>query len=238
MRDRRKISGVFVLMLVLAFPFARLFHEHQPNLTEPVLFIGTGNGPTLPELVGTPFKDIQAESRIFIDNEFSGLETNVIIGGFAEWVRATNGLIDFHVQPKGTWEFGDGLPDGNLSELKSSSDKVCSKDIYVVRLSSKSAVIRMIEKNTSTELAGYAHPGCDVKFILLVADRLRSELDFRTATIHEIGHMLGLQHFAVPGITVMYPNLGGARACVTPTDLVALCSLWRCKPEKLSPCPL
>ncbi len=49
--------------------------------------------------------------------------------------------------------------------------------------------------------------------------------DLETVALHEIGHLLGLDHSNVLG-SVMFPNYGGARRALTPDDIAGIQTLY------------
>jgi hypothetical protein len=174
------------------------------------------------------------KSVVHIDKKFSGIERDKIREGLREWERATNGIVKFVI--KNDWNSEDEI---ELPVPDENGTVKCTRDMYIVRALSTDAVVKGIEEEIESTIAGYANPTCRLKFVLIVADKIDNAEKYLAVTIHEMGHMLGLQHMAIPNETSMFPGLPKSTACVTELDLKQFCAIgWKCDPAELSPCKL
>lgn len=180
-------------------------------------------------------------ATVIIDDKFDRDERKVISNALRDWEYATDDMLEFDVI-NDVWRSGDRpfytpRPDPETGVV------YCTRDIYVSRVLSTDRRVKDIEATIQGEvhggfdLAGYANPGCVSKWIMLVADRVSSEVEYRTLVIHEVGHILGMQHIdSREKKTVMFPTLEGSATCITDTDMRQFCRGWSCEGYHPRPC--
>lgn len=189
-----------------------------------------------------PKAENKLTARIFIDDKFSPIERSLVEEGLSEWERATNGAIRFIVMDREEWN--SDQPVLNIPQPDPETHfTICSKDIYIIRAFSKDALVKSIEdeiKESSGKaefnLAGFANPSCKMKFFLIVADTIGSADHFVAVTIHEMGHLLGMQHLQIADETAMFPSLDHGTSCLTALDMGQFSKIWKVNSKLLRPC--
>lgn len=165
--------------------------------------------------------------NLILDVGFGGPERELIIDSFKEWQRDTNGVVNF-VVAKYTF-------DPSLEEIPEVSEK-CTYDVYVLRINSTNEVVRKLDKRDNAKVLGFTSSNCDQRIVALVTDRLKDAKMFRQVTVHEAGHLVGLDHIPVPKESIMFPSVDKATACPTRLDMAQLCLLYDCDYNDMKYC--
>lgn len=134
-------------------------------------------------------KSIINQRCVYLDPQFSGVEKKIIQNSFEEWTVKTGGFFQWKYQdwPSDYWKNSD------ISTATVSND--CSKHLLVMRGISTDALVINAEVSLGHGIWGYAHrSGQSVEYVLLVADKIEGYNDYRLVALHEIGHILGLNH--------------------------------------------
>lgn len=131
------------------------------------------------------FEDLKKEKieyrEIYLDNSFSGIERDIILNSLNEWSKVTYGY--FQYQEKSWHEM--------------SKHNECPKKLMFIRHLSEDQRIINIETSIGFGITGYAdrnNSECNTEQILIVADKLKTKYYYRFTVLHEIGHILKLNH--------------------------------------------
>ncbi len=191
--------------------------------THPKDVIDEPNQSIAPVEVKAPTKLV---AKVFIDDKFSQTERLLVEDGVQEWERATNEELIY------------------IPQIDPVTHIVhCTKDIYVARVFSQDKIVldtqRAIKEydGSEVELAGYATPTCAKKYFFIVADEIDTDESFIDVTMHEMGHILGMQHTKQENMTVMYPSLDKSAQCLTHLDMVQFTEIWHADIALMRPCP-
>lgn len=177
-----------------------------------------------------PEKSRMIVAHAAIQDEFSGLETRPIVQAFTSWMVETSG--DILVLPpdetdamfyemvmkndKGEVDvFNANLKED--AEVKDPWAGDCRRTFYVLRLKSKSPIVKTIDGETRQVMA-FTFVGCMFKFIVVVSDRMKSENVMYTTMLHELGHMWGLPDNREGKSSVMNGVYPGS-FCITKRDI-------------------
>lgn len=149
---------------------------------------------------------------------FDSTERRLILQAAEDIFRFTNKRIKYDITFDLTFEIEDDLFAETNVILKS-----YSTDEY----------IQESDKKYENNVIGLCYfRENQTKCIYLVSDRLRrSDNLFRTTTIHEFGHYLGMNH--TTGCSIMQPINKNLVPYPTYTDAVELARVWRCLPSDL-----
>lgn len=169
-------------------------------------------------------------TNAMITEDFSGIETDVIVKSFFNWMVETEG--DIVLNPP---DERDGLyyelivkgdsPTMNVFDMELMDDaripdpwsKGCRKTFYVIRVTSSHPVVQAFDVEGRHVMA-FTFTGCAYKFIAVVADRMKNEEVMYTTMLHELGHMWGLKDNKEGNKSIMNGSWPGAK-CITKRDL-------------------
>lgn len=154
---------------------------------------------------------------VHIDHEFNYWQEKEIAKAFSEWTEASDGTITFKLiwnQPR------RGLYKDHIDPKKDDG-------IFLWYLDKE-------DKNLTPELVKYFEkinglyvPGDGSSSNLLIFHQV-PEYHFKAVVLHEIGHLLGLNHIEEKG-HLMSPAAGVS--CLTLKDTQALCKHYNCVPR-------
>ena len=177
-------------------------------------------GPSANLKPKTPKKTVNNPTfNLILEASFGGPERELIIDSFKEWERDTGGVVKFTVAK---YAF-----DPSLEELPDASEK-CTYDVYVLRINSTDATVKKLDKRENAKVLGFTSSNCEKRIVALVTDRLKDAKMFRQVTVHEAGHLVGLDHIPVPKESIMFPSVDKATTCPTELDMKQLCMLYEC----------
>lgn len=149
--------------------------------------------------------------NIGIDQCFTTQEAKNIIEALIRWQDGIDGLVVFHI--------------GNMSMkklIKNKDDIHTNYSINIIKTYSVDKVIQKYEKELGT-LNGLSVWHKEVNLVFVVVDRVKTQEEFVGLVMHEVGHMLGLEHRPD---TIMY-RYSGRPTKVTAADRYQLISAWR-----------
>lgn len=119
---------------------------------------------------------------VSIDDSFSEIEKSDILNSLDEWKISTNEAFNYKlVNYQYNNDFYKNCQENSLFFLKKEST---SEDI----------VIREKHFNTLLGLAIFKQDPCNFEKIFIVHDRISNRNLFKFIVLHEIGHILNLQH--------------------------------------------
>ncbi len=165
--------------------------------------------------------------NLILENSFGGPERELIVDSFMEWQRDTKGVVKFTVAK---YAF-----DPSLEEIPETSEK-CTYDVYVLRINSANPSVRKLDKREGSKVLGFTASNCDQRVVALVTDRLKDAKMFRQVTVHEAGHLVGLDHIPVPKESIMFPSVDKATTCPTELDMKQFCMLYECDFRDMKTC--
>jgi hypothetical protein len=144
-------------------------------------------------------------SHALIQDEFSGLEVKPIVKAFMSWMEETKGdilIIPPDEADVAFYELAMKDDNGEIDVFEADlqrdgavkepwGDK-CRHSFYILRAKSKSAVVKAIDGAIDGEVRqvmAFTFVGCNYKFIVVVADRMKDENVMYTTLLHELGHI-------------------------------------------------
>lgn len=168
--------------------------------------------------------------HVHISNDFSEIEKLNIINGILMWERATNRLI--------SWQLSS-LEDIMIrsSVEKTYYSTIEQRLVIFVKVSSQDDWVQNWDKeHEKRTLLGYCkrNPTNEIITLLLVEDRLNTNLIQTLIASHEFGHAMGLQHIKDKHSTMSeMPDLN--TSCITNEDLFEFCEKYKCNYLLLTP---
>jgi predicted Zn-dependent protease len=171
-----------------------------------------------------PYDPNKLHQTVYIDEKFTISQKSDIIKSLHSWESSTNNLVKFtifsNIKPLyyGTLDDFDNtlfitpVDDDNIEITN--NDKIYNNGLFTVALHiSKSYTVGAI--------------------IEIVMSRT-TENDFKAVLMHEEGHALGLRHI-LNEHSIMHPNASIGSKKIAQIDLRALCDLYFCDNNKMTP---
>jgi predicted Zn-dependent protease len=171
-----------------------------------------------------PYDPNKLHQTIYIDENFTMLQKSDIIKSLHSWESSTNNLVKFtifnNIKPSYYGKLDDfdntlfitPVEDNDIAI--SDNDKIYNNGLFTVALH--------IAKSYT------------IGAIIEVAVSRTTEKDFKAILMHEEGHALGLRHI-LSERSVMHPNSSVSDKKIAQIDLRALCDLYFCDSNKMSP---
>lgn len=208
---------------------ARFFTRILVLTATMLIMVGCGlHGHSKPK---TPKKDVERPTfTLFIDKGFSGPERELIVDSFKEWEITTRGVVKFQVSTYPFNSITDELPEGEEGK--------CTYDTYVVRMPEDAKIVKKLDGRFKPKghTLGFTQSNCQTRVVALITSRLKDAKLFRQVTVHEAGHLIGLDHIPVPQESVMFPSVDKATKCATRLDMKQLCMLYECDWRDMKTC--
>lgn len=155
---------------------------------------------------------------IYIDSAFTSAEKESIRQAMLTWQKTGNGKIWFVP----IWSVPKP---GRLRNMEKPGK---NQHIFFWRLNRKDNYhISESLKEKLKDKNGYfiPGPGHDSAHLLIFPDSFDPK-DFYKVALHELGHLLGIQHIEQPGVM----NEFAASSCITKYDAQVLCDIYLCEP--------
>lgn len=168
-------------------------------------------------------KKILTAKILYIDENFSDIETDLILKAVSDWEYISNGKVRFIIYPYAKREYIKNI---NTEEIET---------LFVERVNDDNDFVISMDKKIRGQLLGYYDGVSDIHRILLVADRYNVETDMVVATTHEIGHSLKLEHIEEV-FTIMYRAHDGTGTCLTYFDMYQFCNIYHCNVDTTNYC--
>lgn len=155
---------------------------------------------------------------IYVDDQFSMSEIEIIRDAAKEWAFATHNKVQF------TFFYFHHIPNREIaSEIPF--------NIMIKIHSTDQFVFKMDMEDKHNILGFYRFIGGNF-YIGLVFDRIINEQQFRSVVMHELGHSLGINHNnSEPAI--MNSATGEEYKCLTKLDMDLFCDAYSCKSEDM-----
>lgn len=153
-------------------------------------------------------------TTVNIDQKFNPVQEQLIIESLNDWTIASSGVLQFRVnlkQPGYTNINSVIKPEDGIHILYvDKDDKELSQELFEVFLFLNGLYVS--RKNGAN---------------ILLFKGIRKDY-FKNVALHEIGHMLGLEHMQGSGYVMSTMD---ARGCITYSDATALCKIYNCRPK-------
>lgn len=209
MRDRIKQLSVFLLIstLITAISASEPVKKEETNVREKMIV-----------------------THAMIEDDFSGLEIVPIVSAFISWMSVTHNDISILPPTEGDGLFYDVIMKGTGNgagafEMTLDADgkspdpwsKTCRHTFFVIRTNSKSDIVKALDGKDRAILA-FTFTGCTIKFIVVVADRMRDEEMLYATMLHELGHLWGLPDNEDGPTSIMNSHYPTSK-CITKKDI-------------------
>lgn len=148
--------------------------------------------------------------RIKIDKTFTTKEKQAILSALTVWKKVTCGLFDYIVV------------DDKLDDLFST--QINTNTIVFLRGTENDTLIKQIDYTEQAKIFGYAYHSVP-NVIILIPERLDTFYDLKFVAVHEIGHILRINHINDKE-SVMSKYYTGFNK-ITRNDLIAFLSCCR-----------
>lgn len=151
--------------------------------------------------------------NICIDHSFSEFENLLIKDQFKLWQQKINNKVAF--------KFKDNCNVDVKSFIANQSD------IMVLNFDQPNDYIYELDKDQDPGMLtiGVYH-NKTIKFIGLITYRITNYDKFKKVTLHEIGHLLGLNHGKKN--TIMYKHVSDQTGDLTDDDIKEFCNIYKC----------
>jgi hypothetical protein len=169
-------------------------------------------------LFNQPKKELDCEysETIWADTTFTPAERILILESLDDLHYFCNGLVRLEIR----------------FELDKSDSEFIKKNCVLLRVDGyHPSIVASDERIKSTTIGLCDWMANDTKRLYLVHERLSSPTTFRTTSIHELGHFIGLDHTKIPSImhrsnhnNVLYP---------TRLDAEEVAKVWSINPQDL-----
>jgi len=171
--------------------------------------------PKAPDIVLYPLDKAPVTFPMMLNYDrslFTPEQENIIKNSAIVWKNKSNKVVDIRVNTE--WK-------APVSFSRNAYEFYGEKTIWLKDISDPE--ITKLQLQTSVNADGITIGD----FIVIIKDSTMTNSKFSIITLHEIGHMIGLEH-----IKEQYPalmNLGGNNGVITEYDLITLCYKYDCK---------
>lgn len=160
-------------------------------------------------------KPFQEPITISIDKNFSQSEKWQLYLAFKTWEKESLGKITFHIK----WD--QPRPDSIYKNAQLNKNS----GIFIWHLSKSTAQLNSKDLIRHVFSGGFTRYGPHRSAYIIIFDELYPNYFYGTA-LHEIGHLIGLQHTADKE-DIMNPTIQGQKY-LSDNDIKQLCSLYDC----------
>lgn len=160
--------------------------------------------------------------EIYLDRDFTTKEATLLRESFNDWEKVGGGSFKFTI-------FSNVEKPAKFKD----AGKRLSRGIFVWQLDRKDNIqLSSNQINRFQRFDGLWLPDEELGYLLMFlrtnGDK-QNNLNFKSIALHEIGHLLGMEH-TDDVRSIMYPIVGGYR-CINNIDAATLCKLYNCSPK-------